>query len=85
MSIELFVELIYNINSTKLILLLEDSMEPKYFYCYSPKMKQFFCENGLRYITRSVHEKTGKPFWVFESGNQVTELLNKWKANRPSV
>lgn len=59
-------------------------MDAKYFYCYSPKMKKFFCENGLRYITRSIHEKTNKPFWVFESGDKVTELLEKWRAKRRS-
>lgn len=59
-------------------------MKNKYFYCYSPNMKKFFCENGLRYVMRSVHEKTKKPFWVFESGNDVTALLNKWKENKPS-
>lgn len=59
-------------------------MDNKYFYCYSPGMKKFFCDNGLRYITKSVHEKTMKPFWVFESGDKVTELLEKWRNNRPS-
>lgn len=59
-------------------------MECKYFYCYSSKMKQFFCENGLRYIARSIHEKTKKPFWVFESGDKVTELLEKWRLKKAS-
>lgn len=59
-------------------------MDVKYFYCYSPRMKKFFYENGLRYITKSVHEKTGKPFWVFESGDKVSELLTQWRDNRPS-
>lgn len=59
-------------------------MECKYFYCYSSKMKQFFCNNGLRYITRSVHEKTKKPFWVFESCDKVTELLEKWRLQKAS-
>lgn len=57
-------------------------MDCKYFYCYSPKMKQFFCENGLRYITKSVHEKTNKPFWVFESDLRVTNLLQVWRSKR---
>lgn len=60
-------------------------MEHKYFYCYSPNMKRFFCDNGLRYVVKSVHDKTGKPFWVFESSEEITHLLNKWKANRPSI
>lgn len=58
-------------------------MDHQYFYCYSPKMKQFFCDNGLRYITKSVHDKTNKPFWVFESSNKITDLLELWRRNRP--
>ena len=61
------------------------SVDSKYFYCYSTNLKKFFCDNGLRYITRSVHEKTKKPFWVFESSDQVTLLLNRWKKNFSSV
>lgn len=57
-------------------------MDVKYFYCYSPKMKDFFCENGLNYIVKSVHEKTKKPFWVFESSSKVTELLEQWRQKR---
>ena len=59
-------------------------MECKYFYCYSANMKKFFCDNGLKYVVRSIHEKTKKPFWIFESGDRVTELLNVWRANKLS-
>lgn len=59
-------------------------MESKYFYCYSSNMKKFFCDNGLRYVLYSIHKKTKKPFWVFESGDKVTELLEKWRLNKPS-
>lgn len=58
-------------------------MDIKYFYCYSPRMKKFFCDNGLKYVVKSVHEKTTKPFWVFESCDKVTELLEEWRSNRP--
>ena len=61
---------------------MENSMEYKYFYCYSTKMKQFFCDNGLRYISESIHKKTKKPFWIFESGDKITELLEVWRSNR---
>lgn len=59
-------------------------MEKKYFYCYSTNMKKFFCDNGLRYITKSVHDKTKRTFWVFESSDRVTELLNKWREDKLS-
>lgn len=61
---------------------MENSMDCKYFYCYSCNLKNFFCDNGLKYITRSIHEKTNKPFWVFESSSKVDELLEKWRLNK---
>lgn len=59
-------------------------MESKYFYCYSSKLMKYFCENGLQSITTAIHEKTQKRFWIFESSDKVSELLTKWRANRPS-
>ena len=75
---------LYIIIRHKIIIWEQYDMNSKYFYCYSFKMKQFFCENGLKYIVRSVHEKTGKHFWIFESSENLSELLEQWRNNKPS-
>lgn len=54
----------------------------KYFYCYSNNLCKFFIDNGLKYIADSVNHNTGKRFWVFESGNEVTRLLTEWRHNK---
>ena len=57
----------------------------RYFYCYSTKMVDFFCKNGLRYIRSDIHKKTNKRFWVFESSDKITYLLNMWRLNKQNI
>ena len=52
----------------------------KYFYCYSRPLKDFLVMNGVKFIMHSVHNKTGKKFWVFSSSDRITELLENWRA-----
>lgn len=54
----------------------------KYFYCYSNNLCKFFIENGLKYIADSINHNTGKRFWVFESGDDITRLLTEWRLNK---
>ena len=54
----------------------------KYFYCYSNNLCRFFINNGLKYIADSVNYNTGKKFWIFESGDEVTRLLTEWRNNK---
>ena len=55
----------------------------KPFFCYSYYLKEYFCKNGLRYITASINQSTGKRYWLFEGSEKLDELLNEWRANRP--
>lgn len=54
----------------------------KYFYCYSRPLKDFLVENGVQFIMHSIHDKTGKKFWVFISSKQLNGLLDKWRLNK---
>ena len=54
----------------------------KYFYCYSRPLKDFLVENGVQFIMHSIHDKTGKKFWVFISSEQLNGLLDKWRLNK---
>lgn len=57
-------------------------MERKYFYCYSKPLKDFFLDNGLRYILKSTHNKTNKQYWVFESCEKIDKLLTEWRLRK---
>jgi hypothetical protein len=45
-------------------------------------LKDFFVENGLRYIVKAIHEKTKKKYWVFESSEKIDELLTEWRLRK---
>lgn len=55
----------------------------KYFYCYSYNLKCFLVNNGVHFITHSIHTSTNKKFWVFESSDRITELLTQWREQHP--
>ena len=49
------------------------------YTCYDPNLKQYFLDNGFRYILCGLSLKEPhKTFWVFERNNQLESLLNKW-------
>jgi hypothetical protein len=45
-------------------------------------MKEFFIQNGCEIIMYSKNLNTGKTFWVFENGEQITKLLNEWRLRK---
>lgn len=50
-----------------------------YYYCYNTVKKNYLLENGLQYIDKDIHKRTGKTFWIFVRGSQLDELLNNWR------
>ena len=57
-------------------------MDNKYFYCYSGPLKDFLNKHNLKYITKSVHEKTHKKYWVFEGSELLNGLLAEWRLKK---
>ena len=57
-------------------------MENKYFYCYSKPLKDYFLDNGLKYILKAIHDKTHKKYWVFESCEKIDNLLYEWRLRK---
>ena len=49
----------------------------KPFFCYSKKLKEELSMLGIRYLTRSVHEKTGRPYWVYSPTVELNAYLEK--------
>lgn len=56
--------------------------DKKYFYCYSPNLKDYFSSNGLPFLNKDVHKKTGKPYWVYQSGRMIDILLKEYRKNK---
>lgn len=54
----------------------------KYFYCYSWPLKEFLIQNDCKMVMYSKNLNTGKTFWVFENGKQITELLSEWRLRK---
>ena len=53
-------------------------MESKLFYCYSCQMKDFLKSQGLSFIMKASHHKTGRPFFVFEKSEMLDRCIKMW-------
>ena len=42
----------------------------------------FLCENGEKYIVKSIHNKTHKKYWLFEGNEKLNNLLAKWRLGK---
>ena len=52
----------------------------KPFFCYSKKLKEELAERGIRYLTRGIHDKTGKPYWVYSPTVELNKYLEQRRA-----
>ena len=52
----------------------------KPFFCYSKKLKDELVEQGIRYTSRGIHEKTHKPFWMFMPSDELNNYLEQRRA-----
>jgi hypothetical protein len=41
-------------------------------------MKDFLKSQGLRFVMKAAHHRTGKPFFVFEKSEELDEGIRKW-------
>lgn len=53
-------------------------MENNLFYCYSCKMKDFIKSQGIRFITKAIHPRTNRVFFVFEKSEALNLAIQKW-------
>lgn len=50
-----------------------------YFFCYSVKMFQFLKHvKGFQFICYAKHDKTDKPFWLFERTQELNNALTEY-------
>ena len=52
------------------------------FYCYSKNLRDYFKENGIRYLNTNVNQSTNKRYWLYEGTKELNDLLAIWRNNR---
>jgi len=48
------------------------------FYCYSVKMKDFIKSMGIYYISKGIHPKTNRVYFIFNKSIQLDEAIIMW-------
>jgi hypothetical protein len=48
------------------------------FYCYSPNLKNFLTEHGIKFLHKGLNESTQRTFWVYERNVNLNNSLTKW-------
>lgn len=52
------------------------------FYCYSPKLKQYLCGKGIKFLHKGTNDNTNKWFWVFMKSDELNNVLTEWSLNK---
>lgn len=55
-------------------------MDNNFFYCYSLQLLRFLKLQGISYIYKSKHKKTGNTFWVFNRDAALDKSLEAWES-----
>ena len=54
------------------------------FTCYDLNQKNFFKDNGIKYLVCGLNERTLRKFWVYERNEKFNSVLALWNAQRNS-
>jgi hypothetical protein len=52
--------------------------EIKLFYCYSKRLKGFIESNGISYLSKGLHAKSKRPFYLYEVTENLDKILKRW-------
>lgn len=50
----------------------------KVFYCYSKRLKGFVESNGISYISKGLHAKSKRPFYLYLVTEELDKVLKRW-------
>lgn len=50
----------------------------KLFYCYSKRLKGFIESNGVSYVSKGLHSKSKRPFWLYGVDENLDLILKRW-------
>ena len=45
-------------------------------------MNRFIKAHGIHPMSKSIHQDTGKTYWIYEMTNELSTILNQWSANK---
>lgn len=57
-------------------------MQKQFYKCFSYNLKRFIEVHGIRAISRGVHPKTNKTYFVYEINEELSRVLSTWSANK---
>ena len=53
-----------------------------YYKSFSINMNRFIKAHGIHPMSKSIHQDTGKTYWIYEMTNELSTILNQWSANK---
>lgn len=60
-----------------------ESLNPNgYFKCFSPNLYRYLKQNGFYYITKNVHEKTGRTYFEFSKTDELDKALKQFTKDK---
>ncbi|MDT3429189.1 hypothetical protein J2Z22_004789 [Paenibacillus forsythiae] len=59
---------------------MSNALTKEYFFCYSvPLFKFLKMDKGISFICYALHDKTHKPFWMFEKNDELKTALHEYQ------
>lgn len=59
------------------------SLNPNgYFKCFSPNLYRYLKQNGFYYITKNVHEGSGRTYFEFEITDELDKALKQFTLDK---
>lgn len=55
------------------------SNKKEMFYCYSPKLRRFLDENGIKWEGKGINKNSGFPYWLFKRGSMLERLIEEYR------
>ena len=55
------------------------------YCCYSLNLREFLCENGVRYKLAALNPNSKSLFWVYVKNEILDKLLSEWSANKQTT
>lgn len=55
------------------------------YCCYSLNLREFLCENGVRYKLAALNPNSKSLFWVYIKDEKLDKLLTEWSANKQTT
>lgn len=55
------------------------------YCCYSLNLREFLCNNGVRYKLAALNPNSKSLFWVYVKDEKLDKLLSEWSASKQTT